>query len=237
MARRPVPWASSPRPRVASASSCCAVGRRRAAGRGARAAAPATSSAASCTAVKQRQDRGGRVAGGEGVDGELEERGAGDAVAVGSAVVDDADGEEVVEPVGDELREEAGELVEGGGGAGFVEVDELVGGEAEDVGELVAVVPAGEEVADPGERVAASCSRPISCSRCRCASPVDADAAAALGGGEQPHGLVLADRAGRQPGAGGELIDGQLLDRRRRGSVRPRLDSTVDNRYGKHRDC
>jgi hypothetical protein len=34
-------------------------------------------------------------------------------------------------------------------------VDKLVRGEAEDVGELVAVMPAGEEVLDPGKRVTA----------------------------------------------------------------------------------
>ena len=127
-------------------------------------------------------------------------------------MVDHADGEEVVEPLGDELGEEAGELVEGGGGTGFVEVDELVGREAEDVGELVAVGPAGEEVADAGERVAAVLQSPDQLQPLEVRDPIDADAAAALGRGEQAHGLVLADRAGGQTGAAGELVDGELLD-------------------------
>ena len=84
------------------------------------------------------EDLVGAVAGGEGVDGELQEGRARDAVAVGTAVVDEPDGEEVVEAVGNELGEEPGELVDGGRGAGFVDVDELVGVDAEDVGEVVA---------------------------------------------------------------------------------------------------
>ena len=127
-------------------------------------------------------------------------------------MVDDADGQEVVETVGDELGEEAGELVEGGGGAGFVEMDELVGREAEDVGELVAVGPAGQEVADAGERVAAVLQPPDQLQPLQVRDPVDADAAAPLGRGEQAHGLVLADRAGGQAGAAGELVDGELID-------------------------
>ena len=87
------------------------------------------------------EDLLGRVPGAEGVDGELEQRGAGDAVAVGSARFDRAGGEELVEPVGHE-REQRGELVEGGGHTGFVEVHELVGGEAEDLTEIGAVAPA-----------------------------------------------------------------------------------------------
>ena len=54
-----------------------------------------------------------------------------------------------------EGRQQGGELVGGGGGAGFVEVDELIGFEAEDLAEVGAVAPGPDEVADPGEGVAA----------------------------------------------------------------------------------
>ena len=79
----------------------------------------------------------------------------GSAVAAGAAGFDDAGGEQVVEPIGDERRQKGGELVGSRGGAGFVEMDELVGFEAEDFAEVGAVAPGADEVADPGEGVAA----------------------------------------------------------------------------------
>jgi hypothetical protein len=87
---------------------------------------------------------GRRVAGVEGVDGELQERGAGHAVAIGATHFDDARGEQIVDPVWDESGELRGQLVEGGGRAGFVDVDEFVGLKAEDVGEGVAALPGVE---------------------------------------------------------------------------------------------
>ena len=111
---------------------------------------------------------------------------------------------------GTSVGKQGGELVGGGGGAGFVEVDELVGFEAEDLAEVGAVAPGTDEVADAGEGVAAVLEAADQLEAGEVRAPVDADAAAAFGGGEQADGLVLADRAHREAGAGGELVDGQL---------------------------
>ncbi len=140
----------------------------------------------------------------------MQERGARDAVAVGSARFDDTGGKQVVEPVGNEEGEQGGELIGGGGGAGFVEVDELVGLEAEDLAEVSAVAPGPDEVADASEGVAAFLKAADEREASEVRGPVDADATAAFGGGKQAHRLVLADRAYGEAGTGGELVDGQL---------------------------
>ena len=112
--------------------------------------------------------------------------------------------------MGHQGRQQGGELVGGGGGAGFVEVDELVGFEAEHLAEVGAVAPGPDEVADPGEGVAAVLQPADQLEAGEVRDPVDADPPASFGGGEQPDGLVLADRAHREAGPGGELVDGQL---------------------------
>lgn len=171
---------------------------------------------------EQGEDTVGFVAGGDGVDGELEQRWAGNAVPVRPAVLDDPGGDELVEPVGDERREQGDELFVGRWRAGFVEVDELVRFESEDLTEVGAVAPGADEVADAGEGVAAILEptderQPIDVRR-----PVDADPSASFGAGEQADGLVLADRPHREARVGGELVDRELEpvigpDRRRLG--------------------
>jgi aminoglycoside phosphotransferase (APT) family kinase protein len=128
----------------------------------------------------------------------------------GAAGFDDAGGEQLVEPVRHEGRQQSGELVGGGGGAGLVEVDELVGFEAEHFAEVGAVAPGPDEVADSGEGVAAVLQPADQLEAGEVCSPVDADPPTAFGRGEEPHGLVFADRAHREPGTGGELVDSQL---------------------------
>jgi len=136
-------------------------------------------------------------------------------------VLDEPARDDLVEAVGDELWEHGGELVDGGAGAGFVEVDELVGFEAEDLAEVGAVSPGPDQVADPGERVAAILEPPDEVEAGDVGGPVDPDAAPSLRRGEQPHRLVLADGAHGQAGAGAELVDGQLV--RSRGGLRGRI--------------
>lgn len=160
--------------------------------------------------AEQPEDALDGVAGGERVDGELQEGRAGDAVPLGAARLDDAGGEQVVELRGDQVGEEAGELVEGGGRAGFVEVDELVGGEAEHLTEIGAVAPTGQQVTDAGERVATVLEPGDQLEPRDVGGSVDADPPAALGRGEQAEGLVLADGANGDPSAPGELVDGEL---------------------------
>jgi aminoglycoside phosphotransferase (APT) family kinase protein len=177
---------------------------------------------------QQRQDRLGVVAGVERVNGELQQRRAGHAVAVGPVLVDHPDGEQLVEAAGDELGNEACELVKGRGRAGLVEVHKLVWGEAEDVGELVAVAPAGEEVLDAGERVATFLHPRDQLQPVQVSQPVDAHPSPTFGGGQKSHGLVLADRPRRNPSTGGELVDRELLDLG--GGVRCDHISTVPER-------
>ena len=99
---------------------------------------------------EQREHLTRRVARSERVDGELQQRGAGYAVAVGAALVDEPDGEQVVESLGHECRQQTNQLVERRRRARYVEVHQLIGGQPEDVGELVAVAPGREQVADAG---------------------------------------------------------------------------------------
>ena len=64
---------------------------------------------------------------------------------------------------------------------------------------------------------------------------VQADPAAPFRRRQQPHRVVLADRANRQLNPPGEVIDGQRFVRLRRGSHG--LDNTIKHCYGKYRDC
>ena len=65
-------------------------------------------------------------------------------------------------------------------------MDELVGFEAEDLAEVGAVAPGSDEVADPGEGVAAVLEPADELEAGEVSRPVDADAAAAFGGGSSP---------------------------------------------------
>lgn len=159
---------------------------------------------------QQRQDGVGRVAGSERVDSELEHGRAGHAVPVGRTAFDETDGEQLVEPVGDERGKQPPELIERGRCARFVEVDELVGFEPEDVAEIGPVAPQAEQVSDSGEGVAAILEPGDELEAGDVGCPIDADAAPALRGGHDPHGLVFANRADRDLRAACELIDGQL---------------------------
>src|SRR5215204_4149751 len=89
-------------------------------------------------------------------------------------------------------------------------MDELVGFEAEDLTEVGAVTPGPDQVAYPGEGVAAVLQPADQLEAGEVRGPVDADAATAFWGGEQAHGLVLPDGAHRKAGASGELVDRQL---------------------------
>ncbi len=109
------------------------------------------------------------------------------------------------------MGQECGELVEGGGDAGFVEVHELVGGEAEDLAEIGAVAPGVEQVADAGEGVAPGLEPADQLEPNEVRRAVDPDPAAPPGRGEHAEGLVLADGADREPGPLGELIDTPLV--------------------------
>ena len=113
--------------------------------------------------------------------------------------------------MGHEGWEQGGQLVRGGGGAGFVEMDELVGFEAEHLAEVGAVAPGSDEVlADPGEGVAAVLQPADQLEAGQVGAPVHPDPPVLFGGREQPHGLVLADRAHREAAASAELVDGPL---------------------------
>jgi len=160
--------------------------------------------------VQEPEDSVLRVARGEQVDGELHQRGAGDAEPVGPTRLDDADGEQIVEPGRDEGGQEAGELVEVGGGTGFVEVDELVGVEAEHLAEVRAVTPGREQVADTGQGVATALEATDELQAREVGAPVDADPATPFGRREQAEGLILANRAHRKVGAAGEVVDREL---------------------------
>ena len=111
MVRRPVPWASRPRPRAARVSSAAGFAT---AGRSASASITAVGDTLGGAAdrAEQRQHPVGVVPGGEGIAGELEQRRARHAVAVWAAVLDDPEGEQVIEPRRDQRRDGAGELFE-----------------------------------------------------------------------------------------------------------------------------
>ena len=109
---------------------------------------------------------------------------------------------------GHKRREQLGELGEGRGGAGFVDVNELVGLEAEHVGECCSVAPRRQEVADARERVATVLEAIDELQAPEVAGVVVPDAAKPSRRMEQGHGLVLADRADRHPVLTGELVDG-----------------------------
>jgi aminoglycoside phosphotransferase (APT) family kinase protein len=102
-----------------------------------------------------------------------------------------------------------GELVRGGGSAGFVEVDELVGGQAEHLPEVGAVAPRGEQVADAGEGVPPLLEPADQLQAAEVGAPIDADPTAAFRRGEQPERLVLADGAHGHLGPAAEVVDGQ----------------------------
>ena len=104
---------------------------------------------------EQRQQLVGSDAGGRRIHGELEQRWAGDAVTVRSARLDDTGRKDVVEPVRNQVGEEAVQLFGRRGGTRFVDVDELVGFEAEDVGERITLTPRRQQISDARERVAA----------------------------------------------------------------------------------
>ena len=162
--------------------------------------------------VEQAEHPVGFVADGEQVEGELEERRARHAVAVGSAGFDHADGDEVFQAARRQVGEEAGDLIGRRGGAGFVDVDHLVGGEAEDVAQVAAVGPGGEQVADAGQGVAATLEPADQLEATEVAEAVDADPPSTRRRRQHPHGLVLPDRPHRDVGSPCQVIDRQLVD-------------------------
>lgn len=163
--------------------------------------------------AEQVEDPVGVVARREGVDRELHQGWARDAVPVWAARFDSAGGDEVVETIGDERREERGELFAGGTRAWFFKVDELVGFEAEDFGQIGSIAPRPDEVANARERIAAVLEPTDELEPPDVRRSVDSNPAAAHRRREKTDRLVLPDRPRRKPRSGSQLIDRQRFDR------------------------
>jgi aminoglycoside phosphotransferase (APT) family kinase protein len=116
-------------------------------------------------------------------------------------------------------------LIAGGGRTRLFEVDELIRLEAQDLGQVGAVAPTGEEVPYPCERVAAPLQTADQLEPAEVRPPVYADAAAAGGWRQQPDRLVLANRPYRERRLAGELVDGQAT--RSHGSTITSITVTV----------
>jgi hypothetical protein len=188
---------------------------------------------------EQIQDAVGVVARAERIGGELQQRRARDAVTVRAARLDHAGGEQVVEPIGHQVGHQPGELVGAPWHAGLVDVDELIGPQAEDLAQLGAVPPRREQVADAGQRVAAFLETGDEPQALQVARSVDPHPAPPPGRGKQAHRLVLADRPHRQIDPPGQLVDRQLEGRVRCGIGRicsHGPSTTGEHRYGKYRD-
>jgi hypothetical protein len=148
------------------------------------------------------------------VDGELEQRRAGDAEAIGRAALHHARRLERLESVRDERGQQRTELGEGRRRPGLVDVDELIRLQPEHLPEVGARAPAAEQVADAGERVAASSEAPDELEPPKVRGAVDADAPAAAGWRQDPERLVLPDRPDRQADEPGQMVDRPLGLRR-----------------------
>ena len=190
--------------------------------------------AAEC--AEETQNRARVDPGRKRVDGELQQRRAGDAVAVGPVRFDSSGGDQLIEVRGHQRGKQLGELSERGGGARFVDVHELVGLEAEHVGECCSVAPRREEIADTGERVPPVLEAVDELEATEVAGVVAPDAAFPPRWVEQAHRLVFADRAHRRPALTGELVDAPCRGGGRRVQGPHSIDNTSKYRYGRHRD-
>ena len=163
---------------------------------------------------EQRQNILGGQPGIGGIDHELEQRRARDAERVRVASLHDAGRLECLEVVRDHRRDQYAQLIQSGWRAGLVDVNELVGFDAEYVAQVRPRRPVAQEVADAGERVAAVPKSSDEVEPTDVSGSVQADPADPAGRGKDPEGLVLADGANGQGGERGELIDRPRVDRR-----------------------
>lgn len=107
----------------------------------------------------------------------------------------------------DQAGHESGELIDARLRAGFVDVNELVGGEAEDLADVVAASPRREEVGDPCQRVTAVLEPPDEVEATKVTEAINPDSSGPAGSMQQRHRLVLADGPHRNAAALGELVD------------------------------
>lgn len=152
-----------------------------------------------------------RIAGGEEVDRELEQRGAGDAPTTGTAVLDHPGAGEVVEPPGNELGQQSGQLVEIGRGTGFVHVDQLVRVETEHLAQIATVAPRGKQVADPRQGVAPALQPADELEAAEVTAAIHTHPTPLLGRREHAQRLVLANCSDGHVRSAGQRVDAHLF--------------------------